>query len=161
MDLNKILSFKQSDHDTLGMILSHHADMGNSDGLLISVKAWDNLITDLIKWKSPTPPEPEGEPSYGKILALVNRYFKGGCPENLHDLIWKTYQVTANEMGLKIKDHLKGKEIKVTYEESQAEPEGEKPEKCNGCEYWAEPSKGICIRGDGDRYCVKIIPTEG
>ena len=31
----------------------------------------------------------------------------------------------------------------------------EKPGKCVDCPYWANPTRGHCMRGDGDEFCVK------
>ena len=59
MKITEILSRKYSEKKTLGMILSNRADMGSSDGALISMKAYDGLIDDLILWK-------EQPPAHGK-----------------------------------------------------------------------------------------------
>ena len=37
----------------------------------------------------------------------------------------------------------------------QAAPQQGQPEKCLACEYWQQPSSGFCMRGSGDKFCVK------
>ena len=53
MDINRIITIGgDNDKETLNMILSYNADMGSSNGCLISIKAFPKLINDLIMWKN-------------------------------------------------------------------------------------------------------------
>lgn len=79
MKIEQILSMNTTDKDKLGMILSKNADMGSSEGCLISVKAFDRLIVDLIKWKSA--PSNQGK---SKMITITSGIWSYGGYEIRH-----------------------------------------------------------------------------
>ena len=50
MKIERILSFKQNNKETLGMILSNKFDLMYKGEAAITRKEWDSLIDDIIKW---------------------------------------------------------------------------------------------------------------
>lgn len=55
MDRDKLFNMlgysSETDDDDLGMILSNNADMGSSEGCLISVKKFEKLTEDIKQWR--------------------------------------------------------------------------------------------------------------
>ena len=53
MDINRIIKIGNGDEkETLSMILSSGADVGSEQGCLISVKAFPDVIKNIIVWKN-------------------------------------------------------------------------------------------------------------
>ena len=50
---NEILTYEdRHDYDELGMVISNHADIVYKVNAAITVKEWDGLIKDMMRWRS-------------------------------------------------------------------------------------------------------------